>query len=351
MAAQALDASHGDAEPHHLATGAGIGRPRLHSQGRPGPRLRRLTQPFEGEGVVPGAGWQFPGGTVDRGEDPETCARRELAEVTGLDRPMLGILTVTWSPSGIRLGTPAVNFAFDAGTVSTPARSRPTPRSDCRSTSSKPTGGRTRPKPDRSCCRRASSACTLLARPERAAPYGCCAVVTTADHPPRGVGAARDIEPAGRTAAVGPARPSRTHPGPAPTSVPDSTSPRRTMTGEAMGRELTSSIPAGPGPFGGSRRCCTASSRASGVAPASSGRPQGGLVRSVPGLSSDSSPARNSSAVAASWAAPTLHRSGPAASASTATVITAFSASKSREVKRLRACPTSSGMAGDAGTP
>ncbi|MFK0258476.1 NUDIX domain-containing protein [Streptomyces sp. NPDC090445] len=70
------------------------------------------------------AGWQFPGGTVDHGEDPETCARRELAEETGLDRPMLGILTVSWSPTGARLGGPAVNFVFDAGTVptSTPVR-------------------------------------------------------------------------------------------------------------------------------------------------------------------------------------------------------------------------------------
>ncbi|MFF9056676.1 NUDIX domain-containing protein [Streptomyces erythrochromogenes] len=63
------------------------------------------------------AGWQFPGGTVDHGEDPETCARRELAEETGLDQPMHGILTVTWSPAGPRLGSPAINLVFDAGTV------------------------------------------------------------------------------------------------------------------------------------------------------------------------------------------------------------------------------------------
>ncbi|WP_371594554.1 NUDIX domain-containing protein [Streptomyces virginiae] len=126
------------------------------------------------------AGRQFPGGTVDHGEHPEACARRELAEETGLDLPMLGILTVTWSPSGTRLGPPPSTSS------STPALSRLTPRSDCRSTNSKPTGGRTRPKPDSSCCRQASSACTRLSRPERAALYGCCAVVTIADRPPRG---------------------------------------------------------------------------------------------------------------------------------------------------------------------
>ncbi|MFF3728202.1 NUDIX domain-containing protein [Streptomyces erythrochromogenes] len=59
----------------------------------------------------------FPCGTVDHGEDPETCARREIAEETGLDQPMHGILTVTWSPAGPRLGSPAINLVFDAGTV------------------------------------------------------------------------------------------------------------------------------------------------------------------------------------------------------------------------------------------
>ncbi|MFB7356090.1 NUDIX domain-containing protein [Streptomyces gardneri] len=61
--------------------------------------------------------WQFPGGTVDQGEDPETCARRELKEETALDRQMHGILVVTWSPPGERLDGPAINLVFDAGTV------------------------------------------------------------------------------------------------------------------------------------------------------------------------------------------------------------------------------------------
>lgn len=48
---------------------------------------------------------------------PETCARRELAEETGLDQPMHGILTVTWSPASTRLGGPSINLVFDAGIV------------------------------------------------------------------------------------------------------------------------------------------------------------------------------------------------------------------------------------------
>ncbi|MFJ4908498.1 NUDIX domain-containing protein [Streptomyces sp. NPDC093249] len=61
--------------------------------------------------------WQLPGGAVDHGEDPETCARRELLEKTGLDFPMQGILVVMWGPPGERLDGPAINLVFDAGTV------------------------------------------------------------------------------------------------------------------------------------------------------------------------------------------------------------------------------------------
>lgn len=61
-------------------------------------------------------GWQFPGGIIDRDEDPATCAQRELWGETGLDVPELTLLAVTWSLPGPRLPHPAVNFLFDAGT-------------------------------------------------------------------------------------------------------------------------------------------------------------------------------------------------------------------------------------------
>ena len=38
--------------------------------------------------------WEFPGGKIERGEDPEVCARRELAEETGLAAGPLEPLTV-----------------------------------------------------------------------------------------------------------------------------------------------------------------------------------------------------------------------------------------------------------------
>ncbi|MGW6842088.1 NUDIX domain-containing protein [Streptomyces sp. NPDC054958] len=124
------------------------------------------------------AGWQFPGGIVDHGEDPETCARRELVEETGPDRPVHGILTVTWSPATTRLGGPAINLVFDA------ALSRPTPRSTCRNTNSKPTGGRTPPRPNNCSCLRAPYGYAPPSGPARPAPCRCCAAVTTDDHPP-----------------------------------------------------------------------------------------------------------------------------------------------------------------------
>ncbi|MEU9416024.1 NUDIX hydrolase [Streptomyces sp. NPDC048272] len=72
--------------------------------------------------VKPGyrAGWQFPGGVIDRNEDPVQCARRELLEETGLDANRLALAVVTWSLPGLRLPHPSVNFVFDAGTFKAP---------------------------------------------------------------------------------------------------------------------------------------------------------------------------------------------------------------------------------------
>jgi 8-oxo-dGTP diphosphatase len=61
--------------------------------------------------------WQFVGGTVDRGEDAEQCAVRELQEETGLVAEAGPLLTVAWTHPTEDLGHPAVHFLFDFGTI------------------------------------------------------------------------------------------------------------------------------------------------------------------------------------------------------------------------------------------
>ncbi|MER5640364.1 NUDIX hydrolase [Kitasatospora sp. NPDC002227] len=61
--------------------------------------------------------WQFVGGTVDPGENPQQCAGRELQEETGIVKEAGELLVVAWTnPSG-ELAYPAVHFLFDLGTV------------------------------------------------------------------------------------------------------------------------------------------------------------------------------------------------------------------------------------------
>jgi 8-oxo-dGTP diphosphatase len=42
--------------------------------------------------------WLVPGGVVDAGESPNAACSREVAEETGLSRPIGRILAVDWTP-------------------------------------------------------------------------------------------------------------------------------------------------------------------------------------------------------------------------------------------------------------
>jgi ADP-ribose pyrophosphatase len=44
--------------------------------------------------------WEIPAGTLDPGEDPEACARRELMEETGVTAARLQRLTSIWTTPG-----------------------------------------------------------------------------------------------------------------------------------------------------------------------------------------------------------------------------------------------------------
>lgn len=62
--------------------------------------------------------WLMPGGSLDPGEDPRTCAAREMKEEVGLDLPIGRLLCVDWVPPQpqrhIAMG---LHFIFDAGVL------------------------------------------------------------------------------------------------------------------------------------------------------------------------------------------------------------------------------------------
>ncbi|GAA0676130.1 NUDIX hydrolase [Kitasatospora atroaurantiaca] len=63
--------------------------------------------------------WQFVGGTIDVGENPQECATRELQEETGIVNEAGELLAVAWTHPSAELEHPAVHFLFDLGTIPT----------------------------------------------------------------------------------------------------------------------------------------------------------------------------------------------------------------------------------------
>ena len=62
--------------------------------------------------------WLLPGGGVDPGEDPRSCAQREVAEELGLDVEVGRVLAIDWMPSSaVRSAPMGVHFVFDAGVI------------------------------------------------------------------------------------------------------------------------------------------------------------------------------------------------------------------------------------------
>ncbi|MBV2154706.1 NUDIX domain-containing protein [Kitasatospora sp. SUK 42] len=61
--------------------------------------------------------WQFPGGTIDRGEGPVRCSERELEEETGLVKEAGALLAISWTHPSDELDHPAQHLMFDFGTV------------------------------------------------------------------------------------------------------------------------------------------------------------------------------------------------------------------------------------------
>ncbi len=67
--------------------------------------------------------WEVPAGTLDPGEDPEACARRELAEEAGVTAAELRRLTSVWTTPGFT--DEVIHLYMATGlTTGTPARER-----------------------------------------------------------------------------------------------------------------------------------------------------------------------------------------------------------------------------------
>ncbi|MGI5292674.1 NUDIX domain-containing protein [Nonomuraea polychroma] len=65
--------------------------------------------------------WALPGGMVDEGEPPQTCAVREVAEELGLHVRLGPLLVVNWIPPMGDRRRPMLSFIFDGGTVTDPS--------------------------------------------------------------------------------------------------------------------------------------------------------------------------------------------------------------------------------------
>ena len=67
--------------------------------------------------------WEIPAGTLDPGEDPEACARRELMEETGVTAARLERLTSIWTTPGFT--TEVIHLYLATGlTAGEPSRER-----------------------------------------------------------------------------------------------------------------------------------------------------------------------------------------------------------------------------------
>lgn len=77
--------------------GASAVVPFLDDSGEPDPRILLLRQfRHAADGYI----WEIPAGRLDPGESPETCARRELSEETGMQASRIERLTTFYTTPG-----------------------------------------------------------------------------------------------------------------------------------------------------------------------------------------------------------------------------------------------------------